>query len=184
MQAWRRSEFEWEVDQQYEHLWGLHDQVRLAQAHQRLALVRAVTHWLDAVDFDPLAEVEGPRRNLRVAYASTGEPEFVWYIGTGPDGMWNLYNRPSAVRFLDRCAVHPCRQATCTGLDVDHAVVRSVIQAVVQSVVQAVGARSVMDIVDNTTAERRWRERRDGPPPAGLGRRGHLLRVGEEPGGP
>ena len=98
----------------------------------------------------------------------------MWYIGTGPGGMWNLYNRPSAVRFLDRCAVHPCRQATCTGLDVDHAVVRSVIQAVVQSVVQA---------ADAALADRRWRERRDGPPPAGLGRRGHLLRVGEEPGG-
>ena len=147
----------------------------LAQAHQRLALVRAVTHWLGAVDFDPLAEVEDPRRYLRVAYASTGEPELVWYIGTAPDGLWNLYARPSAERFLARCAVHACRQATCTGSDVVHAVVRSVIQAVVQSVVQA---------VDAALADHRWRERRDGPPPAGLGRRGHLLRVGEEPGGP
>ena len=177
----RRSEFEWEVDQQYEHLWGLNDQVRLAQAHQRLALVSAVTQWADAVGVDSVSGVEGPRRNLRFAYAPTGEPELVWYIGTGPGGsavLWDLYDRPSAVRFLDRCAEPPCRLATYTGLDVDHAVVRSVIQAMIQDVVRAVGARSVW------TAERRWRERRDGPPPAGLGRRGHLLRVGEEPGGP
>ena len=79
---WRRSESELEVDEQHEYQWELNDGMLLAQAHQRLALVRAVTHWLGAVDFDPLAEVVDPRRYLRVAYASTRRRESRSWCGT------------------------------------------------------------------------------------------------------
>ena len=160
-EEWLHSHFEYQVDRHYERHRELCDALRLAQAYQRLAVTRAVEHAVTEL-------------RVVVPYTETGLPELVLHLGTEPDSpLCNSYSQASAESLVARCAADPCRQATFDEVDVAQARVDR------QNAQEEEVRRN---LACAARAHRRWQEMRDGPPPAKLARKGHLLRIGEQPG--